>query len=477
MRSKILRAGRDLALLGLGLALIGLPAVRAAGPEPDCSEAVENEIRDELCQGGLVGLAIQPSDAEALLCMPPPVAWNGDLIVFARGNTLFPDDDCKLAAIVPQLDVDTTRLPQLANELGFGFAATTCSEDFIALEECKADVVDLAENFQVFLDELEAQNGGGVDYGVFEGQTFITGASFGGLVATQLIEEQDLTLVATENGSDLFVGGLSACAPIGSFAALIRYQGDVLTLVDCLYRDEWAALGLTEGLFFPNAERKPVVDPAIPLDDLNDFAGFCRQAEETIDDDPGRAEQLVRIMAASGQRVATDPSGETTVGESVAELLCDNALPAIPRFEDRFGGNPYDNLRRFYVDPESGLLANLALNRCVDRFAANVRPEAFETSGRVGEPLVGLHTVDDPGVPFSQLLRYELKVLQQGTFANFTPIPDTNFGHCAFDRETILLALAVLFFQVQGFDLPGVAALLEDAEARRRFDERLARLR
>jgi hypothetical protein len=138
MPSKMRRAGRDLALLWFGLALIGLPAARAADGvlEPDCSEAVDNEIRDKLCQGGLVGLAIQPSGAESLVCTPPPAAWNGDLIAFARGNTLFPPPpevsggDCKLAGILGQLDINDVSLPQLANELGFGFAATTCSEDF-----------------------------------------------------------------------------------------------------------------------------------------------------------------------------------------------------------------------------------------------------------------------------------------------------------------------------------------------------------
>src|SRR6266540_3293278 len=85
--------------------LAGVPAqvnVAAADAVLECSQQVENEIA-ALCAGSFNGLIHQPSGAEALLCMPPSSAWNGDLILFARGNTRFPPNDCKLASITGQL--------------------------------------------------------------------------------------------------------------------------------------------------------------------------------------------------------------------------------------------------------------------------------------------------------------------------------------------------------------------------------------
>lgn len=446
----------------------------AADDVPQCSQQVRADIA-ALCEGSFIGLTVQPSGAEALLCMPAPEAWNGDVILFARGNTRFPEDDCKLAGVTGQLDFDDTRIPELANQLGFGFATSSCSEDVLAVQECKEDMVELAANFQDHLDALESQSNDVVDYGLFVGRRFLTGASMGGLVATQLIEDDaGLIRVATQASADQFDGALAACGPIGNFQMLVRYDGDLLVLTDCLYRDELAQTLTPEGLVFADEERKPVV-PETVLDALDDT--LCPALEAMIDAAPEKADRILRIMAAAGQPVALDPSGEHTVGEIIADVLCSDVLPAIPVFEARFGGNPYSNLRRLYVDPGSSLTENLELNRCVHRFAADATTEDFETLGQPADPLVTLHTLLDPRVPFSQSLLYGLKVLGGGQEANYTAIPSPNFGHCSFDEEEVLAALAILVFKVSGFDLLGAEAVLEEPGALGRFYELVEQFR
>jgi hypothetical protein len=442
----------------------------AADDVLQCSQQVQSEIA-ALCAGSVSALIPQPSGAEALLCMPPRAAWNGDLIVFARGNTRFLQNDCKLASMTGQLKLGETSIPGLVNQLGFGFATSTCSEDVLALGECKNDLTELVTTFQSYLDTLGSQNN--VNYGSFQGLRFLTGASMGGLVATQLIEEDaGLMLVSTQANVDQFDGALAACGPIGDFQKLVRYQGDLLVLTDCLYRDELETVD-PDGLVFADEALKPVVPETI-ADDLD---GICPTLAAMIDADPGKANKILRVMAAAGQPVALDPTGQHSVGEIIADVLCSDILPAITVSEARFGGNPYDNLTRRYFDPLSSRSANRKLNRCVDRFAADVGTEAFETSGQPAKPLVTLHTLLDPRTPFSQSPLYGLKVLSNGQLSNYTPIPSPNFGHCAFNKEEVLAALSVLVFKVSGFDLLGADGMIEEPDALNRFDELVEQFR
>lgn len=439
--------------------------VSAADDVPLCTQQVQNDIA-ALCAGNFSALILQPSGAEALLCMPPPSTWNGDLILFARGNTRFHQDDCKLAGITGQLQLGETSIPGLVNQLGFGFATSSCSEDVLAVGECKDDLTELTANFQTYLDTLASRNN--VEYGTFQGLRYLTGASMGGLVATQLIEaDAGLTLVGTQQSSDQYDGALAACGPIGDFQKVVRYQGDLLVLTDCLFQDELEVVD-PEGLVFADEALKPVVPETIAnaLDD-----GFCPALAAMIDAVPWKAARILRIMAAMDQPVPLDPTGQHTAGQIIADVLCSDILPAITVSEARFGGNPYDNLTRSYFDPFSSRRANRVLNRCVDRFAADVETEAYETSGFPIKPLVTLHTLLDPRVPFSQSVLYGAKVLSNGQLANYTPIPSPNFGHCAFNKEEVLAALSILVFKVSGFDLLGTETVLQEPEALDRFDD------
>jgi hypothetical protein len=456
----------NLSAVLLSVLLLGhAHAPAMADVAPACSAGVRSQLAN-LCVGNFVGLGSLSSGAEVLLCMPPANRWNGDLITFARGITRFSENDCKLASMIGQLDLNGTSIPRLANQLGFGFATSSCSKDVLAIQECKADTVELGASFQDQLEALELQNEG-VEYGTFSGRVFLTGASMGGLVATQLIERSaGLTLASTLGSRNPFAGALAACGPIGSFKRMVRYQGDLLVLVDALYREDLGQAFDPRGLVYPDPARKPVVpEPILNALDRN----LCPALTQMIDADSTRARKVMRIMAAAGGPVATDPSGEHTVGEIMADIVCSDTLPVIPLFDDRFGGTPYGNATRVYVDPRASLTENLALNRRVDRFVADTGTEEFETTGQPAHPLVTLHTVLDPRVPFSQSERYTLKVVRSGDLANYTPIPSFHFGHCAFDEAEVLAAFAILYFEVTGFNLQGIEAALDAPEALQRF--------
>ncbi len=103
-------------------------------------------------------------------------------------------------------------------------------------------------------------------------------------------------------------------------------------------------------------------------------------------------------------RAAVDPSSLTTFISTAVETALDLLFYSIwetPDLVATGGGIPYENRFRLYV----GLTNNLALNRQVERVKSDPEAERYarmfyQTKGNLERPLVTLHNLLDPIVPF-----------------------------------------------------------------------------
>ncbi|MCG8350215.1 MAG: hypothetical protein MI924_20815 [Chloroflexales bacterium] len=340
---------------------------------------------------------IQPSGALWLICMPQN--WNGDLVIWAHGYVAFnqPLDFQNLE--LP----DGTYLPDLIQDLGFAFATTSYRTNGLAVLEGVDDIRELREIFVT-------QHGTPKD-------TYLTGASEGGLVTTLLIEQSP----------ELFSGGLATCGPIGDFRAQINYWGDFFVLFN---------------YFFPGVfPGSPVSIPQEVIDNWESV--YLPAASAALAADPDAVRQLIATSKAP-----IDPNNPETIKGTILSILWYNVF-ATNDSVAKLGGNPYSNERRWYFGSDN----DVKLNREVQRFSADpvalATIRAYQTSGSPTIPLVTLHTVADEIVLFTQGLRYAAKLSPQAR-QNVIQIPIVRYGHCQFTTEEIQIAFGLLIWKVTG---------------------------
>ena len=111
--------------------------------------------------------------------------------------------------------------------------------------------------------------------------------------------------------------------------------------------------------------------------------------------------------------------------------------------QQRAGGNPFDNRNVVYAGTsaiDSG--DDFALNAGVKRYAAAPQARAYlvrhySPSGRLGRPMLALHTIYDPTVQISQLELYGYEVQAAGAGQNLVQQIVNREGHCNFTEDEI----------------------------------------
>lgn len=370
------------ALLGLALSLLLLLAGSLPAPVRAQSSPAPGP-----CTAGTL-----PHGAGSLICVPA-AGWNGDLVIWAHGY---------VAAHQPLgfhhlVLGDGTPVPLLAQALGFAFATTTYRQNGLAVLEGIDDLRELAAAFPAVAGREPAR-------------TFVAGVSEGALVATLL----------AERSPELVSGVLATCGPIGDFRDQVDHVGDFRVLFD---------------FFFPG------VIPGSPI----------RIPQGVIDNwdsqyVPAIARAMVADLSATRSLVATtgvsfDPTDPVTIIQSAIELLWYNVFGTNDAVA-KLGGNPYDNQARTY----RGSADDVRLNANVQRFMADPGARAalaqYTPSGNLRGPLVALHTIGDPVVPFSHEISYLTRV--GGGNRNAILIPIHRYGHCRFTPAEALFAFLVL---------------------------------
>ena len=228
-----------------------------------------------------------------------------------------------------------------------------------------------------------------------------------------------------------------ACGPLGDFQGQLDYLQDFRVLFD---------------YFFPGVIPPSAVDVPAAVEaafGTNSNPGPLRGAIlAALAADPLGTQAL---LATAGINLPPDP---TLIGGTVLGLLAYNVLG----FNDavgQLGGQPYDNTAVVYPPP--------VINANVPRFTADqpafshVKAK-YETRGRLRIPLVTIHNLFDPIVPYDQEAKYAAKVSLAGASAFLTQIPGNSlqspYGHCTFTVDEVLSAFGLLISQVTGGGVP-----------------------
>ncbi len=367
---------------------------------------------------------VQGTGALYEICVPED--WNGDLVVWAHGyRSVF------TPIAVPDDQVDGRSIADIITGLGYAYAASSYRTNGLAANVASLDILDLVPLF--------AQQ-----VGVVPANQYLVGASEGSLAST-------LTL---ERAGQPFDGGILLCGPLGTFRGQVNYFGDFRLVFD---------------YFFPGViPGSPTNIP--PLVQLQFASVYLPAALNAVAADPVKTGQLIRVTGA-----AVDPRDPTTIGNTVASLLFYSVF-ATNDANAKLGGNPLDNRTRVY----RGSLNDAALNAGILRVAASpaalAAMSAFETSGRPRVPVVNLHTILDPVVPFWQQTTYEAKVQAAGFGARLVSAPALRYGHCAFKESELLAAFAVMIQNASGQNLVASASAFRDRETEREFLDRAREL-
>ncbi len=388
MTDKLVRLGL---VLGIVMVAVGMPATASAqSPWPP------------VCQpGSLPSHDPQyPADQLIMVCVPPN--WNGQLVMYAHG---YVPEQAPLALPVTELTLtDGTFLPNMVLSQGFAFATTSYHKNGYAVQQARSDLNDLLQYFKKSVPAGSVQ------------KVYLTGASEGGEIVALMIE----------HFPDKYNGALAACGPIGGGAYQVKYLTDFRVVFDYYF----------PGVFAFGAEQVP------PTAFLN-WDAYTQQIALAIAGNPAAAAQLYKVT-----RAALDPADPSTSAVSSALAILWYSIWGTNDLLLTAGGMPYDNQATQYV----GSLDDASLNAGVERISSDGRARAYldrfyQTTGDLQRPLVTLHTLYDPIVPFQHELDYQQLVAAAGRSNFLTTIPVERYGHCNFTGPEVMQALGVLIAQ------------------------------
>jgi pimeloyl-ACP methyl ester carboxylesterase len=341
--------------------------------------------------------ALPGSGALCLICVPPAPVWNGSLIVYAHGY-VNPFDPL---AIVDDV-IGGLKISEITTSAGFAFATTSYRNNGLIVFEAERDLLRLVHEFRR-------------QFGAVPGPILAAGVSEGAAVA----------VLAGERYPQLFDGVLAACGPIGDFRGQLDYLNDFRVLFD---------------FFFPN-----VLPPtAIDIPDVAIQAWLAGPLQAQV-----LAALPVNAVALFGAAGITLPPGPPPayLAEFTLRLLAYNIL-GTRDVQNRIG-QPYDNSNTVYPPPVS----NAAVPRFTAEQSALSQLKKYETDGKLHVPVVTIHNLFDPIVPFRQEALYAAKVQAAGAGSLLTPFPtplQSPFGHCVFTLGEVQGALALLVSAVSG---------------------------
>jgi pimeloyl-ACP methyl ester carboxylesterase len=341
-----------------------------------------------------VSLGIQ----QTLICRPDDWDGTGDWVVYAHGYVA-PQEEPALP--IEELTVDGLFLPSLILAEGYAFATTIYSETGFGIQQAADDMNALVLHL--------------IDYGGETGRFFAVGASEGGLVTTMLVEQHH----------ELYAGGLSMCGPVAGSPFQIQYVGDFRVVFD---------------FYFPFIFDFGAVD--IPDWAYYNWDNYTPRIALTMLFRPYATNKLFRITGA-----ARDPARPVATGIETALTLLFYNISGTTDLSTAAGGNVFDNQTRWY-----GTRRNWLLNLLVERLEAEEEQvqylrDSYEPTGELLIPLVTVHNLLDPAVPFEHETIYADRVDNEDLFA---AIPVPGYGHCSFEPPQILGAFDILVCLANG---------------------------
>jgi hypothetical protein len=157
-------------------------------------------------------------------------------------------------------------------------------------------------------------------------------------------------------------------------------------------------------------------------------------------------------------------SSYSKTGLAIVEGAQDNIFGTADA-QQELGGQPYDNSTRIYIGSSNDILLNLRVKRFKADPAALANVAAkYETTGKLKLPLVTLHTLSDPVIPYWHEPLYTGKTLFAGTLLDRVNLPVSAYGHCNFSSTGILAAFSLMVLRSTGSNVsPALRTALPEA--------------
>jgi pimeloyl-ACP methyl ester carboxylesterase len=234
-------------------------------------------------------------------------------------------------------------------------------------------------------------------------RVLVIGLSFGGLVATSLLEHHP----------DLFHGGVALCTPLAPASWFFQaFALEDLTLFD---------------YYFPNLLPLPgQTGSAAPAS-----AELAAAVTKALADAPEKANALLRYTRLR------------TTKDLVQALVFYRGL--LEDVATQSGGNPFGNAGTVYAELDP-------VNDGVKRYAAAGQSRKFlvanyTPTGTLKSPLIAVHTTYDPMIP-AAVQNYYASMLSDESMPFFTQMVVNGAGHCAFPPDALEKAMTRLLGQL-----------------------------
>jgi pimeloyl-ACP methyl ester carboxylesterase len=232
------------------------------------------------------------------------------------------------------------------------------------------------------------------------GETYVVGSSMGGA----------LVMVTLELNPKPYIGGLDLCGAVGPTSESF---------------DRRFAMRAAFDYYFPGL-MPPLLN--IPADFEANRAERDRIGTALRENPQGAAAMRSLMGVHTDAEVASDIAYFTFV---------------IGDMQRRSGGNPFDNRNTIYSGTNAtSSFGDYELNDKVRRYDAQALPRAYllrhyTPTGRLGRPMLALHTIYDPVVPVSQLALYSREVEAAGFSRNLIQQYIHRDGHCTIRQDEV----------------------------------------
>ena len=391
----------------LTIALLSAPLLLAQDPCPPGLPPATTCVAGQDANGAYFLIAV-------------PAAYTGQLVIWNHGYSLTPPAPLTTADLVPGAPV--------LLELGFAIAASSYRPDAAGLGGWA--VKDGAEDSENLRRQFVALFGQPL-------QTFLVGASEGGLITEEMVER----FGRGEHGKQNYDGALSAC---GVLAGATRdWQGEFDQRVVYQY--------YCQNLPRPDEPQYPLYfglapDNTLTPDDVasrvNECTGVAQPPETRTPQQAQNLADLIGVLKIPESGLLADLAG---VPFSMQELVLVRT----------HGLNPFTNLGVHY----SGSGDDAALNHGVYRARANDAAadflgRAYDPDGRINIPVLTTHTIGDPVVFVEQENAFRHTVKDAHRLDDLQQNFVDAAGHCEFTFSEELASFEALLGWVETHTRP-----------------------
>ena len=414
-----MRNAVTLSLLAVSLmATISCTDESPVGPTPNVlhrSAAVTEPVSGTWAR--IVEGEIGPGSLYALYV---PRSWNGEIVYYAHG--IRPPVPYAPISLADQDNFFAVR--DALGELGYAFAYSSFSENGLAVK-------DGAQRTHQLRGIVNSQLPGTPT------RSYLAGYSLGALVALELAEKYP----------SQYDGVLAMCGMVGGTPRELQYVGDVRALFDAYYPGVLPGNVIsvpTPPLSIPQVQA--LVVQAITKNPLGLYA-IASTAQTPLAYAP---------IGSVGD--PTSMAFQSLVGSLVTALYYQ--LLGTPDVVDRtHGQSPYDNRNITYamgtpVVPVAGLTPVIqgmiaGSNQTVTRYditpaAQNYLERNYAPSGSLQIPVVSVHNLWDPLVPFFHEPALAQTVAAAGASSMLLQRAVPNYGHCNFPTPLVVSSFQTL---------------------------------